>query len=321
MSPTDFLPQVSVSVPRLIAAPFTAFDAEGRVRLERVEEQAEGLRRSGVSGVFVCGTTGEGMSLPVADRRALAEAWRRAAGKELHLTVHVGHASVGESRDLASHAASIGADAIASLGPCFFSAETVETLTGYCARIAASAPGVPFYYYHMPSMVRVGVKASEALEAMRERIPTFAGVKFTHEDLADYRRCLELAGDRYEIFFGRDELLLEGLRRGARSAVGSTYNFAAPLYLEMARALAEGGEERAEALQALCTRAIGVMVRAGGLPAIKATMGLCGFDCGPVLLPLRTLDGEAVAELRRNLEGIGFFAALREASENLAVLA
>lgn len=297
---------------RLIAAPFTPMDAAMRPDPARVPEQAERLRKLGVWGAFVCGTTGEGMSLTMQERYTLAEAWRKAAGN-LHLTIHVGHSSVEEARDLAQHAAEIGADDISSAGPTFFPSNTISSLVDYCARIADAAPRTPFHYYHIPSMVRVGVKGSDAMAAMMKQIPTFTGMKFTHDDLDDYARCIELAGDRADVFFGRDELLLEALRRGARAAIGSTYNFAAPLYLQIGEAFHSGDIARAEKLQSLATQAIDLMVRAGGMPAIKAIMATTGFDCGPVRLPLETPDAITMATLRENLDRIGYFAALRTA--------
>jgi N-acetylneuraminate lyase len=296
----------------LIAAPFTPFDNRNAVQFSRIEGYARDLRRLGVSAVFVCGTTGEGMSLTLDERIRSAEHWRQSCDRDLRLIVHVGHSSIEDARALARHAASIGADAIATVAPCFFTAETPEVLTDYCARIAEEAPDTPFYYYHIPSCVRVGAKASQAFVLMREQIPTFAGIKFTHNDLADYEACQAMAGGQHQIFFGRDEMLIEGLRRGAEGAVGSTYNFAAPIYRKMISEFRLGNFAAAEKLQDFCTRAINVMLKKGGQPAIKATMGLCGFDCGAVRSPLKNLSKPDLADLRRELDEMGFFSTIEE---------
>jgi len=288
-----------------IAAPFTPFDESGGVTLERVAAQAQYLRRTGVAGAFVCGTTGEGLSLTMTERRAVAERWREAA-EGLKLFVHVGHSSVAEARTLAAHAAAIGVDAIAAMGPIFYAATDPETLVAYCQEIAAAAPALPFYYYHLPSMTHVSPHAHLSLEAMLRTIPTFAGVKFTHEDLEDYRKCLAIADGRCEILFGRDELLLEGLRAGATSAVGSTYNFAAPLSAKIASCFRTGQIREAECHQAISTAGIGVMIRCGGLPAIKETMRLFGVNCGSVRRPLRALAPGREIELKSGLIEAGY---------------
>ena len=76
----------------LVAAPFTAFHTDGSLNLALIEKQAASLVANGVAGAFVCGTTGEGISLTVAERMQVAERWQQVAGPQLRVIVHVGHA-------------------------------------------------------------------------------------------------------------------------------------------------------------------------------------------------------------------------------------
>ncbi|GAT35205.1 N-acetylneuraminate lyase [Terrimicrobium sacchariphilum] len=306
-----------VDRPRLIAAPFTPLLPDGSVHYDSLAEYAANLSSSGVTGVFIGGTSGEGMSLTREERMRLAETWLAAAGQRLSVIVHVGHTCLEEAKGLAAHASSIGAHGIASIGSVFFDPSSPEAWVECCQIMAAAAPSTPFYYYHMPSMSRIREKASRLLPQMIKAIPSFAGIKFTHEDLGDYSECLRLADGRYEIFFGRDELLLTGLSLGAKSAVGSTYNFAAPLYHKTARLHALGRSSEAEEWQSLCTNAISIMIRLGGLNVIRSTMKLCGFDCGPMRLPLRAPDECVTDALRDELQGIAFFERLEQARAEL----
>lgn len=291
----------------LIAAPFTPFRPDGEVALDVIPRLASLLAHNGVSGSFICGTTGEGHSLTVDERRQVAEAWRAATPASVKLVVHVGHLSLGESANLAAHAASIGADAIATIAPSFFRPAGVQELVAWCAKVAAAAPQLPFYYYHMPAMTGVNIDVTDFLTAADGRIPNLAGVKFTHENLMDYGLARAVAGGRYSMLFGRDEILLAGLSLGAAGAVGSTYNFAAPLYQRILRAFDAGDLATARVEQARAQQFIHVLQHRGGLAAGKATMQLIGVDCGPMRLPLRSLTSEQIATLRRELESIGFF--------------
>lgn len=313
------IPPVAGAV-KLIAAPFTPLRPDGSIHLDLIPTYANTLAKNGVSGVFINGTTGEGLSHSREDRIALAEAWRAASRSKLHLIVHVGHSSIEESKMLARHAESIQADGIASIGAVFFEPSSPAAWVSACQEMAAAAPQIAFYYYHMPSMSRVRFKASDVLPALAQSIPNFRGIKFTHEDLEDYQRCLELANGRYEVFFGRDELLLTGLKLGATSAVGSTYNFAAPLYLRLAEWQHLGRTDEAASLQNLCSEAINLMIRNGGLPSIRATMGLFGVDCGPMRLPLQAPAPERIQKLAAELESLGYFHQLQlaQASRQLA---
>jgi len=291
----------------LVAAPFTAFHEDGSLNLEKVDDQAASLAASGVSGGFVCGTTGESLSLTVEERQQVAERWMAAAPEDFAVIVHVGHDSLAESRALAAHAQRIGARAIGAMPPCFFRPATLSDLVAWCAEVAAAAPELPFYYYHIPSMTGVNFPIAEFLEAAADRIPTLAGVKFTYENLMDFLRCVRLAGGRYDLLFGRDEILLAGLALGARGAVGSTYNFAAPLYLRLIEAFEAGALAAARAEQARAAEMIAVLLRYGGIPAFKAVMKMIRLDCGPVRPPLRDLTAEQRHALHADLELVGFF--------------
>ena len=138
------------------------------------------------------------------------------------------------------------------------------------------------------------------------RIPNLAGIKFTHEDLVEYSACLRFEDGRFDLLFGRDEILLPGLVLGAKGAVGSTYNYMPQIYRRLIEAFDKGDFAAARALQAQATDIIGVMIRHGGLPAGKAMMAMAGVDCGPVRAPLRKLDATQRAALQKDLESFEF---------------
>jgi len=291
----------------LIAATHAPFHEDGRLDLDRIEPHAAMLAANGVSGVFVSGTTGESLSLSVAERLQVAECWMKAAPAQLPVVVHVGHNGLEACREMAAHAQKIGAYGIGAMAPTFFRPKTAEDLVAFCAEIAAAAPELPFYYYHIPSLTGVDVPVAQFLEAGSARIPTLAGAKFTFENLMDFQQCLGLEGGRFNMLFGRDEILLSALALGATGAVGSTYNYAAPLFRRIIDAFDAGDLACARTEQARAVAMIELLIKYGGLRAGKAMMKMIGYDCGPVRLPVQTLTGEPYEALRGELESIGFF--------------
>ncbi len=290
----------------LVSAPHTAMHADGSLNLGLIEKQAATLASAGVVGAFVCGTTGEGQSLTTGERMQIAQRWRDVAGKDLKVIVHIGHTSLAEAKGLAAHAQKIGADALGTLPPFFFKPGVNELVT-FCAELAAAAPKLPFYYYHIPSMTGVNVKVCDFLSAAADRIPTLAGAKFTFEDLMDFARCLRMQDGRFDMLFGRDEVLLAGLSLGAKGAVGSTYNYAAALYLDIIKAFAAGDMARAQAQQARSIDFIQVLIKYGGTRASKAMMKMTGIDCGPVRSPLAPVSDAEYHSMQADLEKVGFF--------------
>ena len=111
----------------------------------------------------------------------------------------------------------------------------------------------------------------------------------------------------YDILFGCDEALLAGLALGARCAVGSSYNFAAPLYRRIVSAYNAGDLDVARAEQYRSVRMIQVLQGYGYSAAAKAVMALIGVDCGPVRTPQKPLSEDQIRSLHRDLDSIGFF--------------
>lgn len=299
----------------LVAATFTAFHADGTLNLGAIERQAEELVKQRLRGAFVCGTSGEFSSLTVPERMEVARRWCDVAGRDLEIIVHVGHTCLGDAQALAAHAERIGVSGIAAVGPYYFRPRAVPEVVDFSARIASAAPNTPFSYYHIPSFTGVALPMAEFLPAAAAAIPTFAGLKFTHENLAEYAHCLAYEQGRYEIFFGRDEMLLGALAMGASSGVGTTYNYAAPLFQRLYEAFTRGDMASARRWQGLAIRMIEIAVAYGGMPAFKVMMRWFGVDCGPCRPPLVSLDDEQAVRLRAELERIGFFDAVSSGAE------
>jgi N-acetylneuraminate lyase len=269
----------------LVAATHTPFHADGTLNLDVVERQAEYLSRQGVRAVFIGGSTGESHSLNVDERLTLARRWSEVLrGSRLRLVVHVGSNCLADARAMAAQAQSLNAAAISALAPSYFKPASLAALVDCCADIAGAAPQTPFYFYDIPTMTGVQFSMPDFLAIAPARIPTLAGIKFTNTDLMSYQRCLHAADRGFDIPWGVDESLLAALALGASGGVGSSYNFAAPIYL----------------------RLIELLAGFGYLAAAKAVMTMLGVDVGPPRLPIRKLDEDQLRRLRQSLETEGF---------------
>ena len=284
----------------LIAPPHTPFDVQGRLNLPVVEQQAEHLKSNRVTGVFVCGSTGEGPSLTTGERKQLLEAWVNAA-KPRGLTViaQVGSCRQPDSIELARHASECGADAVAAMAPYYFRPGNVADLVWFVEPIAQAAGELPFYFYDIPVMTGVNVPTIDFLRLATERIPQFRGVKFTNPDMLQLQRCLEFAGEHLDIWYGCDEALLAAYSLGVKAAVGSTYNFMAPVYHEMVRLWEDGDADSARGHQLLSVKTVQMLAGFGYMGAAKRTMSLFGIDCGVVRPPLKGISNEQFEQIKR----------------------
>lgn len=289
----------------LIAAPHTPFDANGDLNLPVIDQIAALLVKQGVRGVYVCGTTGEGVNCSVEERKAVAERWVAASNGQLSITLHTGALSIADTLELTRHADTLDIFATSVIAPCFFKPGSVDDLVAYCATVAAAAPDKAFYYYHS-GMSGVMHDMEQFLEKGDKVIPNLAGIKFNHVDLYELQRCFRVCQGKFDIPFGVDECLPAGLAVGAIGAVGSTYNYAAPLYLDIIDAFNRGDQETVSQLMNKVIALIRVLVQYGGVAAGKAAMALHGIDVGDPRQPIRALTDEQKADVVAKMQAAGF---------------
>ena len=293
----------------LVAAPHTPFRDDGSLAPDVVTLQAEHLAAQGVKAVFITGTTGESSSMSVQERVEIYRAWASAAPKHgIRVIAHVGANALGDACTLAAEAQALGFDAVSALAPSYFKPASLEMLVACCAKIAAAAPSLPFYFYQIPALTNVRFPMADFLQLGRNRIPTLRGIKYTDPDLVGYRRCLALAPEHDDLPWGVDETLLAALATGARGGVGSTYNFMPALAHAIMSAFEQGDLARARDLQSRMIAIIDALDAIGYLGAAKAVMGWLGVPVGPARLPLSNPTADALARLRGRLEELDFFA-------------
>jgi N-acetylneuraminate lyase len=292
----------------LIAAAHTPFQADGAVNLGVVEKQAEHLLGNGIETVFICGSTGESHSLSVNERLRLAERWSEVAdGTPMSVVVHVGSNCLVDARELAAHAGKRRVLGISALAPSYFRPRNVSALVEWCAGIAECAPETPFYFYDIPAWTKVDFSMPRFLEMASDRIPTLRGIKFSNNDLTAFQVCLRLDGGTLDVAWGMDDCLLAGLALGARCAVGSTYNFAAPVFHRLRTAFDAGDLATAGEEQFRVVELIRLLSRYGYLGAAKMVMQMLGVDVGPARLPNGNPTAEEIKTLRCQLEELGYF--------------
>ncbi len=289
----------------LIAAPHTPFDSNNQVNYAVIDQIAALLIEQGVTGAYVCGTTGEGIHCSVEERKAIAERWVKAADGKLDIILHTGALSIVDTLELTRHAETLDILATSAIGPCFFKPSSVADLVNYCAQIAEAAPSKGFYYYHS-GMSGVNLDLEQFLIQGEQRIPNLSGAKFNNVDLYEYQRALRVANGKFDIPFGVDEFLPAGLAVGAIGAVGSTYNYAAPLYLKIIEAFNQGKHSEVQALMGKVIALIRVLVEYGGVAAGKAAMQLHGIDAGDPRLPIRALTAQQKADVVAKMRDADF---------------
>lgn len=285
---------------------------DGSLNLDAVAAQAAWLAHSGVVGVFLGGTTGEWCSLTTDERLSLQAAWGRTESPLVKIA-HLGHNCQRDSMALARHAAEAGMDATAAVGPSFLRPGTAEELAAYFSPIAEQAGDIPFYIYHIPGLSGLAIDPEEQIEACLKMIPNFAGLKFTDPDVFAFARCMKRFESDCELMWGVDERLLSALPYGVKAAVGSTYNYAAPLFNAMLSAFAQGDHAEARRQSDRAVGLVELLLEFGVLAAGKSLMACRGVDCGPVRPPARAISEAKKQAFYQRIAEAGYLDAVPEA--------
>ncbi len=299
----------------LIAAPFTPLKKDGSLNTSLIPRYYEMLKANGVTGAFICGSTGEGVSLNTHEKKEITTAWAECTNSDpgFKVMLLVGGTCIADCIDLAKHAQQAGLYAVSFTAPSYFKPADVEALAACCKLIADEVPEMPFYYYHIPVLTGVNFPMINLLKNIDGKISNFAGVKYTHEDFMDFLSCLNFKDaclpdgqGKYDMLWGRDENMLSALAVGAKGAVGSTFNYAPPLYYDLIEAFNNNDLQKAQALQQQSIDMISLLGKYGGIATGKAYMKLIGLDCGEFRLPVKNMPQEQFELFKKDTEQINF---------------
>ncbi|XP_043264477.1 N-acetylneuraminate lyase-like [Colletes gigas] len=301
------MPKTPFTFRGLIVPVFTPFrnDSKRLLNLSIVEQYAEYLAKKKITGVLVNGTTGEGTSMSVTERKLITEAWANAVKRtKQHLMVQVGGAPLPDVLELARHAESIKADSILCLPELYFKPTTSDQLTKYLKLVSDAAPNTPLLYYHIPMLTNVNVHMGQFLESLGEKIPTFVGIKFTSANLEEGAQALHADNNKYVIFLGNDQLMGAATALGMDSFIATSMNMLPELAIEiLAKGKSGNSVEAREKQEKLSTAVIAISKYGNWVETMKVAMSiLTDINVGPVRAPLKVLPLEITATMAKDLE-------------------
>ncbi|KAI4466807.1 dihydrodipicolinate synthase [Holotrichia oblita] len=286
---------------------FTPFnnDSTKSLNLDIIPKYAQFLAENGLKGVLVNGTTGEGMSQTVQERKILAEKWMEVKKvTNQHMMIQVGGAPLPDVLELAKHAESIGADSILCLPELYFKPTNIEQLTYYLKIVGQAAPNTPLLYYHIPMFTNVNIHMGQFLREVDGKIPTFVGIKCTSEELVEGLEAVNAYNRKFAVFLGADTLMLEAYKRGFDSSIATTFNIFPQLGVKIHEYVFSGRADEAKPLQEKLTKAVAGISKYGSwVQTMKEAMVLfTPFDVGPPRDPIIRLSSAQINNMAENVK-------------------
>lgn len=278
---------------RLYGALLTPYDDEGEVSERCLGRLVAFVRAQGIDGLYIGGSTGEGLLQSTDERLAIFAAVAEAS-EGAALIGHVGAIGTREAKALAKGCAALGYDAVSAIPPIYFP-HGKDAIFGYYEDILDAAAGTPLVIYNIPAMSGVSFTLDDLARLLA--LPGVIGIKQTSGDMYQMEQLRRAFPDTL-LLNGYDEVLLAGLVSGATGGVGSTYNIMGARYRALVRHLARGEVAAAAGIQSDCNAVIDALVAAGVFPALKYIAHRLGVIETPLCRrPMATLTGAAGAAL------------------------
>lgn len=266
----------------------TPLNEDGSPNLSQLENLVNCHVQQGLGGLYVLGSTGQGVLLSVEQRKSVAASVLATVNRRIPVMVHVGAVATDDAVELARHAAAHGADSISSVATIYYPLGADYTFEHY--RRIGGATELPFYVYHLSAVNRFGGSPREYVDRLLG-LPNIQGMKFTDGDLYQLGMLHQLAGDRLQFFSGADELLCHAALSGAVGAIGTFYNLWGVECQQVRRAFIDGNFLLGRQFMLAFQQAIHEVISSGTWGFLQAAMRLrYGIEIGRPRAPLGTME-------------------------------
>jgi dihydrodipicolinate synthase/N-acetylneuraminate lyase len=253
----------------------TPFDDKVRIDEQMMRRLVDFHIGAGVQGLFVLGSTGQGPAMTIEERKQAATIALDQANSRVPVVIHVGTADAGSTVELAEHAATHKADAVAIVPPYYYSDHTEYEIIVHYRAVAKAVP-LPIFIYENPKYSGISVPPGLAVR-MKEQVPALKGIKVAYGQgaLLEYVRLLP----DVSVFTGNADLF--GLVPfGLAGMINPPTSFVPELCVELFKALDGKDYERAvEAQKRVDTaaRLVATRLRKYGRVPLQEVFRMRGF--------------------------------------------
>ncbi len=281
------------------SALMTPFHADGSVDYEALKVLADYCISSGLTGLYVGGSTGEGFLLTEEERMEVFRVVGKHMAGKCNLFAHVGAISTDSAIRMAKVAEESGFDAVSAVAP-FYYAFPLEAIKTYYSDIM-HATDLPMLMYNFPNAGGFNGMLDVVNEFIQD--DKLLGIKHTSQNLFELEMFKHLARDLV-VFNGFDEMLIAGLSMGADGGIGSTYNFMPGIILDIYNKFNAGDIRGAQASQEKANRFIEAIIPYGVFQMEKEILKNLGIpvgECRKPFLPLSPEGKEKAKEIAKAL--------------------
>lgn len=262
----------------------TPYKSNGKINEESLQKIIKMNLEKGVRGFYVGGSTAEAFLLSMDERKYILDIVAQECKGKCTLISHIGSIGTEHAIELGKYSEALGFDAISSVPP-FYYKFSFEEIKNYYFDIVNNV-NLPMIIYNFPAFSGVSFNMNNIKEFMKDE--RFIGIKHTSYDLYQLEQMLKIDKD-IQVFNGHDEVFLGALAMGAKSAIGSTFNFMSEKFIMIDKLFQEGNLEKAHEVQVKANEIIDALIKVGVNQGVKYALELQGIECNGSRKPFRSL--------------------------------
>ena len=286
----------------IFPAATTQFTADQAVDIEATMRHYDAMINAGVHGMIVLGTVGENCSLEYGEKLDVLKAAVTHLGGRVPVLAGVAEYTTALACRFAEAAQGIGVDGLMVLPAMVYKSDPRETIAHF--RAVATSVDLPIMCYNNPISYAVDITPEMFAELAAE--PRFVAIKESSEDSRRLTDLKNRCGNRYTLFCGVDDLVLESTVLGATGWVSGLVNaFPAESVLMWDHAMAGRYKEAAE-IYRWYTPLLHMDAHPKLVQYIKLAAAECGFGTETVRAPRLPLvepeRSEILAIIRKAIE-------------------
>lgn len=285
----------------ITVALYSCFDDSNKVDTEAVAKLVRFYKEKGIRGLYVCGSTGEGLLMSVEERKQTLEAVMNQVTNDMNIIVHVGASATHDACELARHAEEKGAHAVSAIPSVYYRLSEAAIANSWNTMMQAS--NLPFIIYNIPQLT--GYNMTKNLFDIMLQNPKVIGIKNSSECVFHSMQFKKWGGDNFLVFHGMDEHYAAGRMMGADGGIGGTYGVMPELFLALDKLILENKVKEAEKLQVVINEIIVDLVSFPSMyGAAKELLKLRGISIGKArlpFLPVEEKDMPKIEELHKKI--------------------
>lgn len=292
----------NLEIEGIITALMTPLDDDEDVKERSLKKLLDFQIENGVSALFLLGTAGEGMKLPLETRKKVTEKALNYVSGRIPVILHVGTQSTKTTLELVKHSTSFDIDALSAVGPFFYKPD-LRGLVHHYKRISETTD-VPLIVYNNSGRQGYNINPDK-FGRIADEVETIAGVKDTSHSIEQTQEFVRRFGSEYSIFGAGDALIYSNFAIGCSGHISLVSNPFPELSTRLWEKMSKEEYKEARRIQFRINEIRNLLKQGPALAPYKEVLNVRGIEMGKMSSPLRSMDEEEKNRMREKLRDIG----------------